>query len=303
MRAYDVNKIFYGQAGGVRQGLKFADIRRLPLATPPLAEQRAIADYLDEHTAQTDVLIAKQEELIRLLEERRAAVISRLTILGLDPNVDAATNGIEWLGQTPRQWKRVPFRHVFRESSEVNGPTPVGKMVSVSGYRGVEFKEYDSESRMRTPEMLENYRVIRPGQLAVNTMWLNYSGLGVSAILGHMSPAYRAYDIRIPCIPRYLHYLLRSSTYVTAYTGHLRGIRPNSLQMDRDTLMGWPILLPPIDEQQAISKRLDNETSAIDALVSRAREHISLAKERRSALITAAVTGQFDVRTASRRVA
>jgi len=141
-------------------------------------------------------------------------------------------------------------------------------MLSVSGYRGVEIKEYDSDNRRRTPEEVATYRVVRQGQLAVNTMWLNYAGLGVSAIEGHMSPAYRAYDISRALEPRYVHHLLRSSIYVQGYTALLTGIRPNSLQMSRDDLMSFPVIVPPLEDQRLIADYLDRETAEIDAFIS-----------------------------------
>jgi type I restriction enzyme S subunit len=156
--------------------------------------------------------------------------------------------GVQWLGDIPSQWKVEKFRHLFRESSEkINGEV-VGPMLSVSGYRGIEIKEYDDENRRRLDEDLQGYRIVRVGQLVVNTMWLNYAGLGVSDFEGHVSPAYRSYYIDEKLDKRFVHHLLRSSIYVQGYTRLLTGIRPNSLQMSRDDLMEFPILGPPKEE-------------------------------------------------------
>ncbi|MGP5498038.1 hypothetical protein [Corynebacterium flavescens] len=182
--------------------------------------------------------------------------------------------------QIPAHWEVVPFRHVFTESREVNGENPVGPMLSVSGYRGVEIKEYDSDNRRRTPEEVATYRVVRQGQLAVNTMWLNYAGLGVSAIEGHMSPAYRAYDISRALEPRYVHHLLRSSIYVQGYTALLTGIRPNSLQMSRDDLMSFPVIVPPLEDQRLIADYLDRETAEIDAFIADLDDYSTLLSHR-----------------------
>src|SRR5699024_2236899 len=191
--------------------------------------------------------------------------------------------GLAFVEQIPAHWEVVPFRHVFTESREVNGENPVGPMLSVSGYRGVEIKEYDSDNRRRTPEEVATYRVVRQGQLAVNTMWLNYAGLGVSAIEGHMSPAYRAYDISRALEPRYVHHLLRSSIYVQGYTALLTGIRPNSLQMSRDDLMSFPVIVPPLEDQRLIADYLDRETAEIDAFISDSEQMARLVDERRKA--------------------
>ena len=203
-------------------------------------------------------------------------------------------SGVDWLGDVPSHWSIEKFRHRFRESSEKIDTKVVGPMLSVSGYRGIEIKEYDDENRRRLDEELAGYRIVRPGQLVVNTMWLNYAGLGVSAHEGHVSPAYRSYWIRPGLEGRYTHHLMRSSIYVQGYTRLLTGIRPNSLQMSRDDLMEFPVVVPPLAEQAAIAAFLDRETGKIDALVEAQTRLIELLKEKRQAVISHAVTKGLD---------
>lgn len=203
-------------------------------------------------------------------------------------------SGVDWIGRIPESWQVGKFRHLYTESKEVNGKNPVGEMLSVSGYRGVELKEYSSDSLKRDQEDLETYRVVRPGQLAVNTMWLNYAGLGVSELIGHVSPAYRSYWIDEKLNPRFAHHLMRSQIYVNAYTGYLTGVRPNSLQMSRENLMNWPILLPEMSEQQAIAEFLDRETAQIDSLIEKQQQLIRTVAERRQSVISTAVTRGID---------
>lgn len=178
------------------------------------------------------------------------------------------------------------FRYVFEESPEKITDEVVGDMLSVSGYRGIEVKQYDDEGRRRTDEELFGYRVVRPGQLVVNTMWLNYAGLGVSEHEGHVSPAYRSYWIDPAMDKRFIHHLMRSGTYVQGYTRLLTGIRPNSLQMGRDDLMVFPVLLPTKSEQTQIARFLDHETARIDALIEEQQRLIELLKEKRQAVIS-----------------
>ena len=115
---------------------------------------------------------------------------------------------VEWLGEIPARWTLEKFKYLFQVSNEKNGVEPVGQMLSVSGYRGVEVKEYNDEAKKRTLEEVAEYRVVRKGQLVVNTMWLNYSGLGVSDYEGYVSPAYRAYRFTKNVNKKYIHYLL-----------------------------------------------------------------------------------------------
>jgi type I restriction enzyme S subunit len=201
---------------------------------------------------------------------------------------------VEWLGGVPSDWAISKFRHRFRESPEKIDDEVIGPMLSVSGYRGIEIKDYDDENRRRSDEELIGYRIVRRGQLVVNTMWLNYAGLGVSEHEGHVSPAYRAYWFQPGLHARYAHHLLRSGVYVQGYTSYLTGIRPNSLQMGRDSLMEFPIVVPPPAEQVAIATFLDRETGKIDALVEAQRRLIDLLKEKRQAVISHAVTKGLD---------
>ena len=199
-------------------------------------------------------------------------------------------SGVEWLGEVPGTWSIEKFRHLFEESSEKIEKEVFGDMLSVSGYRGIELKQYDDENRRRRNEDLVGYRVVRSGQLVVNTMWLNYAGLGFSELDGHVSPAYRAYWPRTDEDTKYLHYLLRSEHYVKGYTRLLTGVRPNSLQMSRDNMMCFPVILPPKEDQLAIATFLDHETAKIDALIAEQQRLIELLQEKRQAVISHAVT-------------
>lgn len=203
-------------------------------------------------------------------------------------------SGFEWLGALPSHWKVRKFRHSFQESAEKIDGDVIGPMLSVSGYRGIEIKDYDDENRRRTDEELQGYRIVRPGQLVVNTMWLNYAGLGVSPHEGHVSPAYRSYSISKDLEPRFVHHMMRSGEFVKGYTKFLTGIRPNSLQMSRDDLMEFRLAEPPREEQIMIAAFLDRETAKIDALIAEQEKLLALLAEKRQATISHAVTRGLD---------
>ena len=203
-------------------------------------------------------------------------------------------SGFDWLGKIPADWSIGKFRHLFTESSEKIDSEIHGDMLSVSGYRGIEVKEYSDENQKRTEENLIGYRIVHEGQLVVNTMWLNYAGLGISNLEGHVSPAYRSYWVDSSLHKPFVHHLMRSSLYVLGYTKYLTGVRPNSLQMGRDDLMSFPILTPALTEQKLIAKFLEHETAKIDSLVAEQRKLIELLKEKRQAVISHAVTKGLD---------
>ncbi len=180
----------------------------------------------------------------------------------------------------PANWDVQRFRFLFRESKERNGEVPVGSMLSVSEYRGVVPKEYEYEEQQRADEELQTYRVVRPGQMAVNTMWLNHLGLGVSDYLGHVSPAYAVYDISPELNSRFVHHLFRSQYYLKIYLRYLYGIRPNSFQIKSDDWNSIPVIVPPRDTQKAIAGFLDRETARIDQLIDKKHRLVGILREK-----------------------
>jgi type I restriction enzyme, S subunit len=194
----------------------------------------------------------------------------------------------------PSGWDVRRFRFLFRESSERNGDAPIGEMLSVSEYRGVVPKQYEYDEQKRTEEELTNYRVVRPGQLAVNSMWLNHLGLGVSDHLGHVSPAYAVYDIDPTLNERYVHHLLRSQYYLKIYLRYLYGIRPNSFQIKSDDWNSIPVIVPPRETQKAIADFLDRETARIDQLVEKKQRLVDLIVEKRAVETDKIVFGPVD---------
>lgn len=198
--------------------------------------------------------------------------------------------GLPWLVEVPAEWDVKPFAGLFEMSREKNGKSIVGSMLSVSGYRGIEQKRYENETQVREDKDLADYRVVRPNQLVVNTMWLNHTGLGVSELEGHVSPAYRSYNIDQSLVPRYAHYLLRSHNYVQGYTGLMQGIRPNSLQIKDVDFKRMPVLVPDLDTQNRIVSFLDEKTAEIDAAMDKKRRLIGLLNEQKAILINRAVT-------------
>lgn len=167
-------------------------------------------------------------------------------------------------------------------------------MLSVSGYRGVVPKEYEDDNQRRSPEDLVTYLVVRPDQLVLNTMWLNYCGLGVSGELGLVSPAYRSYNLGLLWHPPFLHHLSRCLPFVGEYTRLGYGIRPNSLQVSREDFAALPFPLPPLPVQRAIADFLDRKTAAIDGLIEKKQKLLGLLAEKRAALINQAVTKGLD---------
>ena len=277
------------------------------LPTPPAAEQHAISIFLDRETAKIDALIAEQERLIDLLKEKRQAVISHAVTKGLDPNVPMKDSGVEWLGQVPAHWVIRPLKHVTALRSGGtpskdnldfwNGRIPWASAKDLKQERLGDTEDHITDAAIEAgaAELVPAGAVLVvvrgmilartfPVTLATVPMAINQD-LKAIVPFGNVSSAYLA---------RALQAAAEESTRRIDEAGH----GTKALRMDAWTSLPLPV--PPVDEQQAIATFLDRETAMIDALLAEQERGISLLSERRAALISAAVTGQIDVRAIAR---
>ncbi|MEV6256883.1 restriction endonuclease subunit S [Nocardia sp. NPDC051911] len=275
-------------SGVTRVGIRSTDLDKVTIPRPPLNEQRAIADFLDHETAQIDTLVAKQEEFVALLRERR---------LSQTADVLAA------LGEPDTQLRRVArIQTGVTLSGDGNPSFPLWPYLRVANVQMghvdlTEVKEIHLSAREAAASML------RPGDVLM-TEGGDIDKLGRGTVWdGRISPmihqnhvfAVRADPAML--VPEYLARLLDSPTAREYF--YRTAKKTTNLASTNKTIVGrLPMRVPSIREQHAAVDDLDEQTARIDALIARAQEHISLAKERRAALITAAVTGQFDVHTA-----
>lgn len=199
----------------------------------------------------------------------------------------------QWLAaQFNPNWETVRFSRVFIPSDERNGDNPVGIPLSISGEKGVVPRNH--EVGQKTSEDVSDYRIVRPGQLAANMMWLNYGGLGISDYLGYVSPVYQAFNVAPQMNKRFAHHLLRSRVFTTAFQLLGRGVRPNSQMVPSIEMAALPVPLLSDEEQNAIADFLDRETSQIDAMIEAQEDVLSLAEERRRSIIAEEIDGLPD---------
>ena len=198
------------------------------------------------------------------------------------------------------EWPTAKFGSIFTESLERNGKIRKGEALSVSEYHGVIPRD-DSEGQRASKEV-SNYRVVYPNELAVNYMWLNRGGLGVSRYTGYISPAYKVFKIGTTLIPAYAHYLLRSQPYIQVFSALGTGVRPNSQMVDSTELNALPIPLPPLPTQRAIADYLDRETAEIDGMRADLDEMERLLEERRTNIVVNAFSVLRDLGCSYRKL-
>ena len=290
--------------------------RQCPLPLPERREQDAIADFLHRETAKIDTLVAKKRTLIERLEEKRTALISRTVTRGLpsevaraggfEPNPKLRPSGIEWLGDLPEHWETRRLRHM---SDQIT----VGVVVNPSSYvsdEGVPFllggdiREFriDTTACNRCPPDVSDGPLrksrLSPGDVVV--VRVGYPGVA-AVVPDDLAGANCASMMIVRAHPRFysqwLAYLFNSQVGRDQIEIVQYGAAQKQFNISHAVDFAFPF--PPFQEQRAIAEFLDGGTAQIDGMVSRVETAIERLREYRGALITAAVTGQIDVRGAA----
>ena len=278
---------------GAVPSLSDRNLLDFPLLVPSRDEQRAIADYLDRETAHIDTLIEEQQRLITMLVSRKAAVVDAVVTRGLAADSRLGDSGVDWLGPIPEGWQIRPLWSMFRRIKDVNHPEE--QMLSVFRDYGVVAKESRANIN-KTAENRNIYQLVHPGWLVTNRMKAWQGSVGISTLRGIVSGHYICFSPLHSEYDAYLNWLFRSPRYAFGYRLISRGVRIGQAEIDNDEYRVLPVVVPPLDEQQRIAAYLDQQTAKIDTTIAEAERFIELVRERRAALITAAVTGQIDVR-------
>lgn len=298
----DIQKIFYNYGGGVRQSMRFDDLKWLQILLPEPAEQQAIADYLDRKTGKVDTLIEKKKQLIARLKEKRTALISCAVTKGLDPSVKLKPSGVEWLGDVPEHWSALPLRRVIKAVR--TGSTPAG--VDDSAFEDEGFNWFApgdfSEALFLTKA---NRTLSQEGRQEVRVFPKNTVMLvGIGATIGKvaLSRDDSSCNQQINGIicgellhPLFVTYYLKTMKHFIVKCGKYTTLPI----INQDETKNLVLTCPPLSEQKAIADYLDRETGKIDALIEKVEDAVEKLREYRIAFISAAVTGKIDVRKAA----
>ena len=265
--------------------------RELRIHLPSGDIQHAIANYLDRETARIDGLIAEKERMLGLLEEKRAALISRVVTRGLDPDAPKKSSGHEWLGEIPAHWLVERAKNLFevRDERSADGSE---ELLTVSHITGVTPRS-EKDVYMFEADDKAGYKRCMPGDLAVNTLWAWMGAMGISALEGIVSPDYHVYTSKGILLPEYIDLLCRSRLFVAEVNRWSKGVWSSRLRLYPENFFEMRLPVPPQDEQREIVLAVEGDQQKAIALRDSLQQSIEIAKERRAALITAAVTGQI----------
>lgn len=273
------------------------------IVLPPLREQEQLADFLEIETAKIDALVAEQEQLITLLKEKRQAVISHAVTKGLDPSVPMKDSGVEWLGEVPSHWEVTHLKRrcaLVTDGAHISPETEGGVHLFVST-KDISDDGIDFDGALRTSPASYEYMVKTGCQPASGDVLFSKDGtIGRTVVVNGATEFVIASSlIIIRPIPDqlnsdFLNALCQSWVVSQQVDGFVKGAGLPRLSIQN--LLKVVGVFPPIDEQVQIANYLSDLDMRSRTLALEAERTVALLKERRSALISAAVTGQIDVR-------
>ncbi len=282
LRAMNLNQYSVSAA---QPGLSVELVGNLRTVCPPLPEQREIAGFLDRETGKIDALVAEQERLLELLKEKRQAVISHAVTRGLNPNAPLKPSEVDWIGAIPTHWETKKLRYLCDIQT---GDKDTENLVADG--------EYPFFVRSQTVEKIDSYTFDCEAILTAG------DGAGVGKVFHHYQGRFDFHQ-RVYMMNNFrgvsgafLFHYLRENFYKVALEG---GAKSTVDSLRRPVFTNFPVCVPPLTEQRAIVAHLDAATAQFDALTAEVERALALLQERRTALISAAVTGQIDVRAAT----
>jgi type I restriction enzyme, S subunit len=297
LRIRNLNDIASTTAQPLITGTQVRD-QRLP--APPLEEQTAIADFLDAETSKIDALVGQQRRLIELLKEKRQAVISHAVTRGLNPTAPLKPSGIPWLGDVPEHWEVKRLKHIspFIAVGIVVNPT---NYVSDDGLPFI----YGGDIREGVIDWV-NSRRIQPSASEANEKTLLEAGdvltvrvgaPGVTAVVPKECEGGNCASVMLMRKGEYnSHWLCYAmNTRVVRHQVEVVQYGAAQKQFNIAHAVNFWVPVPGRDEQDAIVDLLKEKNSGFDQLITEATRAIELLGERRTALISAAVTGKIDV--------
>ncbi|MGI2014498.1 hypothetical protein [Shewanella oncorhynchi] len=269
-------------------------IGNIPMPLPPSTEQALIRDKVKTETTRIDDLITKKNRFIELLKEKRQALITHAVTKGLNPHVKMKDSDVGWIGKIPEHWEVKPFFSLLTELKRKNTGLVETNILSLSYGRVIQKSE--NRNMGLVPESYETYQIVEQGEVVFRFTDLQNDKRSLRSALvqerGIISSAYMAVSLR-NIDSNYFSWLMRSYDLCKVFYGMGGGVRQSLKFEDVRRLQ---VLVPPKEEQAEIAAHVNRQLAHNDSLVEKTERSINLLKERRSAFITAAVTGQIDLR-------
>lgn len=292
-KSYDFCKAFHNMGGGVRKILNFGELRKQYCVIPPINEQKAIVDFLDNKCSEIDSLVADIKKEISILEEYKKTVITEAVTKGITHCVEMKNSPCPWIGAVPSHWVISKLKYKLRRNDVKNR----GNCTVLSLYReyGAIPKDSRDDNHNVTSEDTSKYKFVRVGDFVINKMKAWQGSVAVSSYEGIVSPAYYVYNFTDNSYnKKYFHYLIRSC-YKDEFRRLSGGIREGQWDLPSTALDNVTVLCPPIEEQNKIAEYLDKKTSVIEKTISEKQSQLEILAEYKKSIIYEYVTGKKEV--------
>ena len=276
---------------GIRLTLSFDELKRHKICIPPLAEQKAIADFLDAKCGEIDGLLADLDAEIKTLTEYKKSLIAETVTRGLNPNAPMKSSNIPWAPEIPAHWKVMANKYLMRKVKEIV-PKYEGQPIISLSMNGVIVRDLDAGGKM--PTSFDGYQHIKPGNLLMCLFDIDVTPRCIGLIKndGLTSPAYSQFTMKEEAYAPYYYYFYLKMDNAKELVYLSKNMRHS---LNEDQFGALPTIVPPIDEQKAIADFLDDKLSHIDAAITSKQDQIETLKAYKSSLIYEYVTGKKQV--------
>lgn len=273
---------------GIREGqnISYAELQQDFLPTPPLEEQKKIADFLDKKTRQIEEFITKKQKLITLLEEKKQTLINQCVTQGLDPSTPLKDSGVEWLGKIPTHWEVRKLKYVVSLRNQKEGESDfriglenieskTGRFIqadeSAFDDEGIGFFEGDVLFGKLRPYLAKVFLADKNGICVSEFLVLKSEGI----------------------LNRFLKFLMLSGVFIEVVNSSTYGTKMP--RANWEFIGNLKIPIPPLEEQKAIAEYLDTQIEKIDLAICKIKSQINLIKEYKTTLISEAVCGRVGI--------
>lgn len=303
-----LNNVFNKLGGGIRQNLVVSDLLKLPVPYINAYLQDSIIKYIDKENNRISSLISEKQNFIKLLQENRKAMISHVVTKGLNPNVTMKDSGVEWIGEIPEHWEVTKLRYLGQCQNGINiGGEFFGKGHPFISYGDV----YNNKSLpMQVKGLVESTEKdreiysVKSGDVLFTRTSETIDEIGftsvchkdfVDAVFAGFLIRFRPKESAIQS--KFSEYYFQNEKLRAFFVKEMNLVTRASLS--QELLKRMPVVLPPENEQAEIASNLERKTGLINEIINETKKSIELLKERRTALISAAVTGKIDLREES----
>ncbi len=307
IQAHSTKAHFFVESPGItRYGLDQDAIGDIPVCVPPEEERLSIINRINWEVNRIDTLITKKTRFIELLKEKRLALITHAVTKGLDPDVPMKDSGIVWIGEIPEHWDMKRLRHIanFKNSNVDKKSYDDQESVKLCNYTDVYYNEIitpDMDFMVATASEseIESFS-LKKGDVIITKDSEDPKDIGIpSLVLEDLDDVVCGYHLTVintyePNMSEFVYRLIQAHSTKAHFFVESPGITRYGL--DQDAIGDIPVCVPPEEERLSIIDRINWEVIRIDTIITKTQRSIELLKERRSAFITAAVTGQIDLR-------